>query len=299
MRALVHFRLPDGSTDVLGPGDVIGRMWTASLRLDDPGVSEAHALISLRGETLKLLALRGRFMVDGQLSTEVDLRPGQKIQLSQETELVVTDVILPMEVMAIEGDGLPRQVLVGPCALRLKPHPQLLPGYEATADAVLWGTGDGWRLRIGHTPARALLSGDSWTIDGLHFRAVAVSLSHAAQDRTRHDISFEGPLHIVTLYDTVHIYRTGKETAILSGQSARIVSELAAMGNSAPWEVLARELFPGPIDREALRRKWDVSILRLRARLRELGLRPDLVRPSRSGQLELVLLSSDTIEERS
>ena len=89
MRATVRLRLPDGSVDHLGPGDIIGRTWTAALRLDDPGVSEAHALVSLRGETLKLLALRGRFLVDGQPSVDVDLAPGQHLRISQETELVV------------------------------------------------------------------------------------------------------------------------------------------------------------------------------------------------------------------
>jgi len=48
-RALVWIRLPDGSLVALGHGDFIGRVWTAALVLDDPRVSEGHAMISLRG----------------------------------------------------------------------------------------------------------------------------------------------------------------------------------------------------------------------------------------------------------
>ena len=144
MRASVCLRLPDGSVDHLAPGDIIGRVWTAALRLDDPHVSEAHALVSLRGRSLRLLALRGRFLVDGQASSETELLPGQRLRFSPETELTVLSVELPEQVMGIEGDSLPPQILAGTCSLSLWPHPRLSPGSLADADAILWSTGDGW-----------------------------------------------------------------------------------------------------------------------------------------------------------
>jgi pSer/pThr/pTyr-binding forkhead associated (FHA) protein len=49
MLATVRLRLPDGSTTTLAPGDIIGRMASAALVLDDGRVSEAHAMVSLRG----------------------------------------------------------------------------------------------------------------------------------------------------------------------------------------------------------------------------------------------------------
>ncbi len=64
MRAFVRFQLPDGTQRDLYPGDIIGRLWSAALHVDDARVSEAHALVSLRGRELQLLALRGRFAVD-------------------------------------------------------------------------------------------------------------------------------------------------------------------------------------------------------------------------------------------
>ena len=64
MRARVRLRLDSGEVRQLVSGDIIGRIWGAALRLDDPQISEAHALVSMRGTALKLLALRGRFVVD-------------------------------------------------------------------------------------------------------------------------------------------------------------------------------------------------------------------------------------------
>lgn len=298
MRAHVHLRLPDGSRATLGPGDMIGRTWTAALRLDDPGVSEAHALVSLRGESLQLLALRGRFLVDGQPAGQAVLVPGQRVRLSQETELVVEAVALPREVLALEGDGLPRQVLAGVCSLRTVPHPRLLPGHDPGAEAVLWSTGEGWRLRIGPTPPRELAAGDAFTVSGRPFRAVAVALAAAAQEQTRVQGGVDAPVRVEARFDTVHLHREGAPVAVLSGHAARVVSELVALGGPAPWSVVAGEIWPGEDDRDELRRKWDVVLVRLRHRLRGAGVRPDLVRSSRSGQVELVLLPGDAVEDR-
>ena len=41
---------------------------------------------------------------------------------------------------------MPPQILAGTCSLSLWPHPRLSPGSLANADAILWSTGDGWRL---------------------------------------------------------------------------------------------------------------------------------------------------------
>jgi pSer/pThr/pTyr-binding forkhead associated (FHA) protein len=67
MPASALVRLPDGSVETLYVGDIVGRTWSAAVRIDDPDVSEAHALVSLRGERLWLLALRRRFTVSGKV----------------------------------------------------------------------------------------------------------------------------------------------------------------------------------------------------------------------------------------
>jgi pSer/pThr/pTyr-binding forkhead associated (FHA) protein len=64
--AYCRIRLSDGRVVDLGPGDIIGRLETATLRINEPQLSEAHALVSLRGEQLVLLALRGVVSVGGR-----------------------------------------------------------------------------------------------------------------------------------------------------------------------------------------------------------------------------------------
>src|SRR5690606_9907840 len=65
-------------------GGFIGRSPFATLHLDDPRVSEAHALVSLRHGSLYLLALRRRFAVDGRPADELRLAEGQLIELAPE-----------------------------------------------------------------------------------------------------------------------------------------------------------------------------------------------------------------------
>ena len=83
MRAFVRFRCPDGSIAELAHGDLIGRLGTAALHLDDARISEAHAMISLRGEELKLLALRGRFAVGNKPLSGLTLAEGQRISFAR------------------------------------------------------------------------------------------------------------------------------------------------------------------------------------------------------------------------
>ena len=117
MRAFVRIRTPDAQTVVLGPGDIIGRLATAALHLDDGRISEAHAMVSLRGRELKLLALRGLFAVAGKPIDEIVLREGLAVELARGLEIYVEDVVLPTALLAIEGEGLPRQVLAGTSSL--------------------------------------------------------------------------------------------------------------------------------------------------------------------------------------
>lgn len=141
MRAYAQLRLPDGQRRDLGSGDIIGRMATAALVLDDARVSEAHALITLRAGELRLLPLRGRCAVDGELVAEAVLEQDMVIEPAPGLELLVEEVRLPEVVMALQGDELPLQVLNSVVSLRTHPAPALLPRYVGDADAHIWATG--------------------------------------------------------------------------------------------------------------------------------------------------------------
>ncbi len=252
-------------------------------------------MVSHRDGALKLLALRRRFVVGGKPVSEITLAPGLKVELTEGLTLHVVEVTLPDAVLAIEGDGMPRQALLGVCSLFARPRPSLAPGYEGDADAWVWTDGERWSLRIRGEDARPLVAGDAWTLQGRAFEAVEMALQ--SQEPTRADTVRNGPLHLVAWYDSVEIRRVGQPPVVLGGVAARILSELAAIGGPAPWEAVAREIWRDD-QSGALRRVWDVNLSRLRARLREAGMRTDLVSADGTGNVRLLLHDGDTVEDR-
>lgn len=297
MRVGCTFRLPNGESRDLTSGEFIGRSWNAALRLADPRISEAHAMVSLRGNTLKLLALRGRFAVDDKPLQEVELRVGLVIWLASDLRLEVTDLVLPAEVLAIEGDGLARHILGGVSTLRVDPRPTLVPGYAADGAAVVWHDGVAWMLRVAGGEDCPLEAGDGWQIGDATFRAVSVCVNQAGHSTTRALGGIDRPLTLVVRYDSAHVQRDGEPALVLSGISARILSELAIIGVPVAWEALAGDLWPDETDGTALRRKWDASLARLRQKLRDARVRGDLVRADGSGHFELYLHRTDRVED--
>lgn len=296
MNASVRFRLANGLIETLYAGDLIGRTWAAALRLDDPDISEAHAMVSLRGEKLWLLSLRRRFSVGGKATDAVSLTPGLRVRLAPAVEVEVDSVTLPEAVLGLEGPGLPTQALPGTCSLVFDPHPRLMPGAVAEAKAVFWATDGRWRFRLSGGDASDLAVGGVVNAAGTVFRVVAITLATAGQSPTRADEL--GPLRIVASYDTVQLHRADGTVVVLAGQLARVVSELATVQQPMAWEDLARPHWQHIDDRDALRRRWDGLLGRLRERLREVGVRTDLVASTRIGLVELVLRDGDVVVDR-
>lgn len=291
----MRFTLPDGSAETLYAGDLIGRTWAAALRLDDPEVSEAHAMVSLRGEQLWLLALRRRFSVAGRSQDAVLLTPGLIVRLAPAVELVVESVELPRVVLGLAGPGLPARVIPGQSSLVADPIPRLTPGFVPEALAQLWSTEGRWRGRVAGRDLD-LAPGTVLETAGGRFEVVEIALSSAGARPTR---AGDGPLRIVATWDTAHIHREDGEVIVLAGQLARVVSELASVRQPVAWEELARQAWPQIVERDLLRRRWDVLLVRLRERLREGGIRADLVSSTRIGLVEMVLREGDVVEDRS
>jgi len=270
-------------------------MATAALLLDDARVSEAHALITLRAGELRLLPLRGRCAVDGELTNEAVLEPDMVIEPAPGLELLVENVFLPKVVMAFQGEDLPLQVLNAVVSLRTRPVPVLLPRYVGDADAHIWVTRGDWRVRVGDGPTKSLLPGQELVINGRRFAAVTTSLERAAQSPTRDADGYRGPLRIIARFDAVHIHRGAELAVVLDGLAARVVSELVSAAAPLGWEGLAAELWRGDTDRASLRGRWDVLMARLRRKLRMAGISSDLVRASGNGLVELVLRHGDVL----
>lgn len=295
----VRLRTLDGQTADVPPGGLIGRLPGAALRLDDPLVSEAHALVSLRGRKLKLLALRGSMEVDGRRVPELVLVPGQRVLLAQGVALEVEAVELPSHVLALTGLGAQLEELsasVYSVVTRPPPGlPELVVGFQASAAAHVFSTTDGWKIRLANQAPETVEEGCLWEIDGVEVGVVAVPIASAGAKSTFFQGRIYAPVRIVARYETVHLESLGQPTLVITGVPARILSELVSMGAPAPWEVVASEVWRGEDDRQILRQNWDRNLRTLRGKLRAAGFREDLVRPDGKGNVELFLQPDDTV----
>lgn len=293
----VYLRLPDGQRVFAPHGALVGRLASCAVHIDDPGISEAHALVSLRGGAFRLLALRGRIAVGGHLVPEAALGPGCDVQLTPNHTLSVERVQLPSAVLAIEGDELVRQTLPASCALTTEPTLRLWPRFLAQADAWIWSNGAEWTIRFADGTTRPLRDGEHLRVGRYALTTSLLPLDDAGATTLGPSLDVE-PLHVEARYDVVHIRRGDAATLTLSGMPARLVSELIALGGTADWRTLAAELW-GAEDQFILRRRFDVSMVRLRKKLRSHRVRPDLIRALGTGVVELILHPRDIVVDAS
>lgn len=308
MQVFARFRLDDGRRAELSPESVIGRMTHAALRVDDPRISEAHALISLRGAELRLLALRGRVSVDGKPKTEVVLEPGVRVVLASFFGLTVEQVQLPEHIHAVLPEDTPGAALAAAGVVAIFPHadPPLRLGFDPEAGAHVWTRKDDITLRVadpsdpeGRSGDRSLAVGERFTVCGRAFRLVELARSlletHPTADKGRFDTRLDLVLH----FDSAHVHSSDGRSVVLDGLAARAISELHAIGTPVAWQELVRLLWPTEPAADTIRQRWDQLMTRIRMKLREAGLRSDLVRATRQGLVELVLGPSDTVTDKS
>lgn len=293
----------NGARVTVHPGSLIGRLASAEVTIADPRVSEAHALISLRSRSLRLLALRGALTVEGHEVDAVTLARGLRIELADGLYVTVEAVELPNHVLVLLGAaqgpmelGASTQSLLlsdgaGPRTLRL------LAGFVPDAAAHVWYSGARLWIRLrGEEPA-PLQPGGQRTVEGCALRVIRVPLDGIQDTMSLGGRTSAEPasLVIVARYTTVHVQREAG-TAVLTGRPANLVSELVRFdGKPVPWETLARQIWGEHIDRDLLRDNFDATRSRLRRQLRELSIREDLVAIDGSGNVELVLHRKDRI----
>lgn len=301
-RPHVRFATPDGSEITLAPGELVGRMAGAALRIEDPRISEAHAMVSLRGAELKLLALRGRLSVDGRPESAVRLVPGARVVLAGFYALTVRAAVLPDEVIMLEladGDGEIHGPLSidGVVSLYADPLPRLVPRFEPDAPAIVWSSEDGLRVRVGATPDRLYRAGETLTLLGYAARVVQVPLSTLASHATLDQGGFDVALTLVLHYDTVHVRPSVGPPVVFDGLMARLLTEVAQLETPVSWLSLARLLWEDEDDEHILRYRWDQATSRIRKKLRAGRVRADLLRSTGGGLVELFLGPGDRIED--
>lgn len=255
-------------------------------------------MVSLRGRELKLLALRGVFAIDSQPVKEVVLRAGMRFQPARGLHVEVEEVVLPDAVMALEGQGLARQVLSGANSLYTRPRPMVDSRYRLDAEAWIHSVGKGWRLTVSGQKARPLQVGESFEVSGVRFSTTALPLDRAASPSTMSEDRLLQPLVIVARFDTAHIRQGGELKLALDGIGARIVSELVAFDGPVAWYVIAGEIWKDQDNRTLLRRRWDIALARLRRKFRGAHVRANLVRSGGKGMVELMLNDGDRIDDQ-
>lgn len=279
----------------LGIGDLIGRSEHATLSLDDPRVSEAHSMVSMRGQSLVLLALRGRFKVDGTLCSEVILRAGLHIELYEGCWLHCIEVILPASLPGLIIPGLPRTLLTQTTSLFLSPTPTLHKGYQPAADAIFWPRGESWSYCIRQAAPQPLGVGTTLLIGQTAVEVVALPLQEAAITRTRK--LARTPLRIELNPKGVKIRELNRtEESSVTGIPGKLLAAVAQQAHPCSWEEVCALVWPNDqSSTSSIRRRFDVGLLRLREKLQHLGLPADLVQMDGTGAIALATIAEDQV----
>ncbi|GEM_PF-3474727 len=114
---------------------------------------------------------------------------------------------------------------------------------------------------------------------------------------TRHEAAIFPPMRLVCAWSTVRFERPDRETVVIGGNYARILTELAEFAAPVPWEVLARQIWQADEDGDSrtwLRDRYDRTVAKLRRRLLREGLPTDIVRMV-DGEVELVVRPIDRV----
>ncbi len=259
-------------------------------------------MVSLRGTALRLLALRGRMTLHGVRQADIELEVGQVVSLARDLELKVVAVNLPERVPALRVGNTQERVLTGVCSLFVAgAEVELRAGFHPDAAAHVWThavDGGGFVLRRSQGgPDQTLVVGDVVELGGQVIEVVEMAFKGAGQYVTTARGAIAGPIELVVRYESASIHRADEPTLVLTGLSARILSELVSFGVPVHWATLAKEIWPDALAIEDLRVRWDVNLGRLRRKLQDARVRADLVRPDGHGNVELLLESDDRVRD--
>lgn len=298
MRPLAWFapqETPDAAVPV-GHGEFIGRLASAALRIDDGRISEAHAMVSLRGRKLHLLGLRGRFRVRSKVCADVVLEEGLAIEFASGVTWVCTAIEMPTSVLALQfGDG-PPIVPTGTTSVFAGPPVRISPDFVADADAIIWSLADEWRARLPDGSTRPLTPGDTLELPGGRVDVVELPLERAVAPATRQTLRAPVALHLRD--DGVGIVVGDTDEVFVGGTPGRLIRALAAADGRASWQDVAAAVWVGDrSDPSSLRRRFDTTVTRARERLSALGLSGAMIALDHQGGVVLRLSPHDRVVE--
>jgi hypothetical protein len=265
-------RLPNGSRVLCYPGDLVGRMEGCRVRIEDPRVSEAHALFSARDGRLFLLYLRKPRHGRAGVVWHDELVPNTVLPLAEGVAIEVLDVQPPPERLALAlDDGEPVPLGDGKYAIDPAARPFLV--VDGAAD--VWRAGSDHYLRT-DDGVQAILQFEEYRVRG---HVVRASVVRAETEWTR--------AHAELIRTQIHLARTDSgrariedetgRTGELTNKRAEVFYALAQAGGRADWLQVCIALWgkhKGPSMRTNL---YNNVLHRLDAHLRKLGLRDDLI----------------------
>lgn len=287
---------PHATSATLYPGDLIGRLPSAALVIDDPYVSEAHCMVSLRGARLWLVGLRGGMRLRDQRTwrSELELKSGQLVQLAQSTTdpespstLAVAKVVLPTHVLAVVGVARHALPLDRPeWSFFLDPL-RAQPGLRPDAAARLWRTHERWSFQGPSGERVPVGPGDGVQVGQHHISFEAVPASEVpGTPRTG-----AAPLRLSFRPDSTEVASVGRPAPVLfRGNAHQILLQTAILTQRASEAVHWRDVASGIWSSDPLRleKNWTKGLRRLKDALEERGLPRDLV-TSESGYVSLGL----------
>lgn len=282
--AAARFRLPEGPEVAVLPGGILGRLSTASLRLADPRVSEAHAMVSLRGQELRLLSLRGWLWVDGQHVLEVVLTEGLVVGLCPDLLLTVTEVNLPSTLLALRcpDDSVhPLHAHLGEAASLIGGPPwALVAGHRLEARARLT-VADGWFVSVDAGPPVELLPGGRLCLAGLELGIEEVPFVGGGATQTA---TQGAPRCGCAVGLNATTFSQGERRVLtLRGRPHQLLAELAAYGpgEQVGWRFVSELIWTDIKEEQGLLNNFHKTLRVLRKKLCESGLPLDLVQSQR------------------
>lgn len=293
-RPQVWLSVEGGAPVALPPGGLVGRLQSANLRVADARVPEAAALISLRGRELYLVSLRNAVLVDGAPEDDLLLATGLRFSLAGAVAVEVVKVDLPDRVLALRMPGQVRELCSAVYSFVSHPEFDLVPGFLDDALGRVWTTAEGWMFDVGGGPT-ALRRGQSFSVGGAVVEVTDSSLEELAVLATESRVR---PLVVTVRTTSAVISCAGRTPLPIDGLPAELLTELALAGQPLAWEPVAQALW-GKRQGNTLRMSWDRALRRLRERLREGGVRENLIRADGKGNFEIFLLPGDRVVDQS
>lgn len=277
----------------LFPGDLIGRLHGCALQLDDPRVSEAHAMVGVRGNSLWMLGLRGSIGIgvrDQDWRHDVKLIEGSRLRLAEELELTVVSVTLPDYVLVLEGYAEP--VVLDRPEWSLLDH-AATPSHERQAQAWLWSQELDWLIQVPGTSPIRVEEHDTIDVAGLRLRFVRQPVTIADVPPTD-TVEWRLPrLNIEIQRDITRIHVAGRPTTELTRNAHEIMSHAARLAGergTVHWTEIAAAIWPV----NGTEKNWFTAHKRLKERLQKHCLPDNLVR-CRNGQVSIVLRPEDRL----